>query len=298
MIHLPFTLAAYFFNALAVVASKFLLSKSIPDPLSYVFYISAISIVALFALPFTNSPDVGTFIFGSLSTVLWTLGAYFMFRSLKTGDVSRVIPLIGIIMPLILLLLAARSGEITNIQIYAIFLLIGGIVLLAFSGLKKGLNIKELSYAFFAGVFFAFSYTFLREAFLRLDFLSVLVWSRVIVLPFVLFIFLLLRKRVLGSNRPQFNLFSRTGAIFIAGQISGILAELLLVFSISLSIPALVNSLQGTQYVFLLILGFILSKKYPAVFKEKYSRMTLILKISGIVITGIGLYFLAFANNP
>src|SRR3989338_2497021 len=95
MTHLPFTLLAYFFNSLSVVANKFLLNKAIPDPLIYIFYISLLSLLSLLALPFTLYPSPFVLILASISTLLWTLGAYLMFKALKLGQVSRVIPLIG-----------------------------------------------------------------------------------------------------------------------------------------------------------------------------------------------------------
>ncbi|MBU1000369.1 hypothetical protein KKE78_03175, partial [Patescibacteria group bacterium] len=95
MSHIPFTLTAYLFNAFSVLANKFLLNKTIPDPLIYVFYISLASLLAVFCLPFTKIPSFEVFLIASLSTMLWTLGAYFMFKALKIGQVSRVIPIIG-----------------------------------------------------------------------------------------------------------------------------------------------------------------------------------------------------------
>jgi len=75
MNYLPFTLLSYFFNALTVLTNKFLLSKTIPDPLIYIFYISLVSILAILALPFTHIPNLQTISIASLSTILWTTGA-------------------------------------------------------------------------------------------------------------------------------------------------------------------------------------------------------------------------------
>ena len=90
------------------------------------------------------------------------------------------------------------------------------------------------------------------------------------------------------------NFFSKGGFIFLGGQISGAASELLILFSISFVSPVLVNSLQGTQYIFLLVFALILSKKYPAIFGEKYTFLSLTSKIAGIFLIGIGLYLLAF----
>ncbi len=82
---------------------------------------------------------------------------------------------------------------------------------------------------------------------------------------------------------------------FIAGQISAAASELLLLFSISLANPAIVNSLQGIKYVFLLALSLILGKKFPGVFKSNFQGINGLSQILGVVLIGIGLYLLAFA---
>ena len=105
-----------------------------------------------------------------------------------------------------------------------------------------------------------------------------------------------IRRKIITSSGPGINFFSKSGMLFLAGQISGAASEFLLLFSISLANPALVNSLQGTQYIFLLIFALILSKKYPEIFEEKYTFLNLIPKIAGIVLIGIGLYLLAFSQ--
>lgn len=299
MNHLPFTILAYFFNAVAVLVSKFLLSKAIPDPLVYIFYISLISLLAVLALPFTKIPNLEVFTLASLSTVMWTTGAYFMFKALKIGDISRVIPIIGTLIPLILLLFAFQTQTITTAQTWAVWTLISGMVFLTLPDWHFKLNVREIIFEVLSSVFFAVSYIVLRQAYLEFDFFSVLVWSRPILLPLGIFLLLIpnLRRRIITSQGPKINFFSKSGLIFLGGQVSGAGSEFLILFSISLANPALVNSLQGTQYVFLLFFALILAKKYPAIFQERYTPLILASKIIGISLIGIGLYLLAFFNT-
>lgn len=296
MSHLPFTLTAYLFNAFSVLTNKFLLQKTIPDPLIYIFYISLVSLLAILALPWTKIPGFPVFSLASLSTILWTLGAYFMFRALKTGDVSRVIPIIGTLIPLILLLFASQINAITTVQAWAVLILILGMIFLTLQDLLQTTFTKwEIVFEVLSGVSFAASYIVLRQAYLGLDFFSVLVWSRLILLPFGITLFLIptLRSKIITSQGLKINFFSKEGLIFAGGQVSGAISEFLLLFSISLANPALVNSLQGTQYVFLFIFALILSKKYPAIFKEKYTTFAVVSKILGIGLIGLGLYLLS-----
>lgn len=282
MIHLPFTLLGYFFNALSVLANKFLLNKSIPDPLLYVFYISLFSLLALFFLPFTLPPTLWVLLLASLSTIFWTLGTYLMFGVLKLGQVSRVIPIIGTLIPLILLIFAYQA--ISQTQIWAVLLLILGLIFLTILDWQGKLKKAELGFEFLSAVSFAFAYILLRQAYLSFDFLSVLVWSRLILIPpiAVILAFPNLRRKIVITGR-KLNLFSASGLIFLGGQALGVMSEVLILFSIYLANPALVNSLAGTQYVFLFILA-----------REKYSLANLVTKFAGIGLIGAGLYLLAF----
>lgn len=291
MNYLPFTILAYFLNALAVTADKFLLKKFIPNPLTYVFYISLFSLLVLFLIPFTHIPTLTVLILASTSTILWSFGAFFMFKALKAGQVSRVIPIIGTLTPVFLLIHASFFGTITLNQTWAVGFLILGLVFLTLLNWQGKLHLKELLYEFLAALFFAVSYLLLREAFLNMDFLTVFAWSKVILLPILaVFLFPSLRKKVATSS-------GSLGALFVGGQLAGGASQLLITFSISLATPALVNSLQGVQYVFLLVFSLLLAKKIPKIFGEKSSRIILFSKILGILVIALGLYILSFAQN-
>ncbi len=298
MSHLPFTLSAYLLNSISVTTNKFLLNKAIPDPFVYIFYVSIFSLIILPGVFMTSAPSPQIFILASVSTLLWTLGAYFMFWALKVGQVSRVIPVIGTLIPLFLLFSAAGSSAISNTQTQAVIILILGLVLLTifdWKGLPAGragkFNKSEVLFEVISAILFAISYVVLRQAYLGENFLTVLVWSRVIIVPVILLTFLIpaLRLRVTPKKEgPKTHMFSKSGMLFLASQASGGASELLLTFSISLANPALVNSLQGVQYVFLLTFGLFLG--------EKYSKLQLLIKILGIILIGAGLYLLAFSD--
>lgn len=296
MSHLPFTILAYLLNSVAVTIDKFLLTKHFPDPLVYVFYFSVFSLVALFLLPFTTPPSIQTFAMASISTLLWTTGAYFMFKAVQKGQVSRVIPIIGTLTPLLLLIHAAFFGNVTQTQFLAAGILIFGLLFLTLSDLKGRPSKQELILEFFAATLFAVSYLILHEAYKMDYFLTVLVYSRFILLPVGALILIIpkLRRIVLAQNGPKINFLSKTGALFLIGQMAGGTSEILLTFSIALATPALVNSLQGVQYGFLFLFSIILAKIFPDVYHEKYTRLVLSQKILGIGMIGTGLYLLAF----
>lgn len=292
--YLPISILAFVLNGIAVTVDKFLLVRVIPDPLFYVFYFSLVSFLAVLALPFTHIPTTEVLILSSTSTATWTLGAYFMFKALKAGQLSRVIPVIGSLNPFILFLIALITGGILINEIWGILVLILGLIFLTLNDWKGKLTKSELTFEVISATLFAFSYLILREAYLKDDVITVLVWSRFVLIPLA-FVFLIvptLRTKVIPTHTQGVSLIKRGGPLFVFGQLSAGISQLLIFFAISLANPALVNSLQGTQYVFLFVAALFLSKKFPTVFAEKYTKSGLVLKILGILFIGLGLYLL------
>lgn len=298
MNHLPFTLLAYLLNCISVLIDKFLLVRNNLNPLIYIFYISLFSLIALFFLPLTKPPSVSVLALASISTIFWTLGAYFLYKALAKGIASRVVPIIGTLTPLILLLEALATGTISNLQTLAVILLLSGLILLTINDWRGRISRYELFFEILSALLFAISYLVLRLAYLQENFLTVLVYSRLILIPLAIFILLVpsTRKIVLARQEGVVNLkfLSKSGLLFAIGQFAGGSAELLITFSISLATPALVNSLQGTQYIFLFLASIILGKYHPAIFKEKLSKMAFLAKFIGVIIIAVGLYILSF----
>ena len=291
MSHLTATLLAYFLNSISVSINKILLNKSIPDPFVYVFYVSIFSLILIPILPFTSAPTQTSIALSSFSTIFWTIGAYCMFKALKVGQVSRVIPVIGTLIPLILLLQSSGSETISINQFWAVGFLVLGLILITILDWKGKVDKQEVLFEVLSAVFFALSYILLRQSYINENFLSVLVYSRLILIPFVAICLLLptLKKRILASRGQKIKIFTAAGMIFLFGQIAGGASEILLRYSISLASPALVNSLAGTQYIFLLIFGFFL--------KERYSKKSLVLKICGIIFIAMGLFVLSYPKT-
>ncbi len=297
MNYLPFALLAYFFNGVAVLIDKFLLTAKIKNPLTYIFYISLFSFLLVLLLPFSNVPKLNVFLIASLSTVIWTSGLYCMYKALQVGLVSRVIPVIGVLIPVFLTIEAEFTRTITQAELEGIIFLILGIILLTVFEWRGHIKRHEVQFELASAILFAVSYLVLRQAFLMENFLTVLVWSRLILIPFavIILLFPLTRKIVLVKDESQSLSFkSKEGLLFLFGQSSGGASELLITFSVSLATPALVNSLQGSQYLFLFIAGLFLGKRFPEIFKEEHTPLKTSLKVAGIACITVGLYALAF----
>jgi hypothetical protein len=220
-----------------------------------------------------------------------------MYKALRVGLVSRVIPIIGVLIPIFLMVVAIFTKSINNSEIIAIIILVLGLVFLTIFEWGGHLEKDELLFEFTSAILFAISYIILRQVFLMDNFITVLVWSRLILMPlaFVLLLVPKSRKIILAKDEgPSFSLKSKMGVLFMFGQAAGGSSELLITFSVSLATPALVNSLQGSQYLFLFIISLFLGKKFPEIFKEQHTHLKTTFKILGIICIAVGLFILAF----
>lgn len=294
MSYILISIVAYLLNAVAILNNKFVLVKTVPSPLRFIFYVSALSLLTLLLLPITAPPDLNVFVLASMSSIFWTVAAFLMFTALKAGQASRVVPVIGSLVPFFLLIYyAIIDKSLTTTQIYASIILIAGLVVLVLGNLKGRLSQKEIFLEISSALLFAISYIFLKNSFDASTFLTGLVYSKIILIPVVIaFLIIPTLKAELKSTGPGLNFWSKPGFIFLSGQAAGAISQFLLSLSISLANPALVNSLQGVEYGFLFILGLILSKKYPHIFQETHSRKSVIEKVVGIILIAAGLYYL------
>lgn len=306
MNYLFIAITAYLLNAVSIIIDKILLVKKLPNPALYVFYISLFSLAVLLLAPFTTFPNLNPFLIASGSTILWTLGAYFMFKALKNGEAARVIPVIGTLIPVILLWMSALSGVVNLTEVWAVLILLSGLVFLIFPYFKGKFSKEELVLEITSALLFANSYFLLKIAYDSSSFLSIFVYSRLILIPIILIIILIpfLRKKIFTNHTqtPSLSLFSKTGFLLFIGQAAGGGSQILLTFAISLASPAVVNSIQGIQYVFLFILSLFLAKKFPTAFGEKITKIDLIGKVIGIIFIFFGLWLLAYSlpsdNKP
>ena len=79
---------------------------------------------------------------------------------------------------------------------------------------------------------------------------------------------------------------------FLSIRLAAAAAFIMLNWAISLGNIALINSLQGVQYVFLIIIVFFLSARYPKYLREELAGGVRLQKMIGIILICLGLYML------
>lgn len=297
---LPISILAYILNGGAILIDKILLKKSLPNPITYTFYVNALQLLVVLLIPFGFNPRWGeATTFATLSGIVSFFALYAFFRSLKENEASTVGPIVGMLNPLFALILGGLFlGQLlTKTQYLAFFILIVGALMLTFNLWFKNIQLeKKIAWMVAAGFLFGLSYVFLREAFLGSTFLNGLIISRATAgfLALALLTVPNIRKEIFSFHQTGNKITSKaTLTLLGSGQVMGATSGLLITFAISVANPALVNSLFGVQYLVILLISLLLAKNHPHLLDETLTKGVISQKIIGALVLSLGLYLLA-----
>jgi hypothetical protein len=294
------TILSYFIFATVSLLDKYLLTRHIPNPKVYAFYVGILGIWALVLIPFVNFliPDFITITLSLLAGAIFTFFLYGYFSALNLFEASRVIPAIGGLSPLfsfgIIYIFSFGEEILSFFEIIAFLLLTLGSVLMMMEK-EKFITLKSLQLSSIASLLGALSFVLSKYVFLAQPFWSGMIWIRIG--AFLAALFFLFSKEVRKEvflKRIGFK--KNTATIFLLDQVMGAVANILYEWAVAL-VPlaslAIISALSGIQYVFLFIFITFLSFKSPQILKEKISKEILFQKIGAILLIGTGLAVLA-----
>lgn len=312
------TIGAYFINAGVYVADKFLLSKKIHSSIAYAFYVgvwSVFNIFLLFIAPWTPNPR--ELILDLLAGFLFLVTLVFWYKALHQSEASRVVPVVGALVPLFSFILSfVFLGEtLSNTQLLAFIILICGGVLISIKQTKVYLfqkvvnRFREIMGDIFgevpssvqpasrllvnsvaAAVFFAGYYVLMKYIYTYQPFIGSFVWSRLgSFIGVLLMLFIpdwrkLIVAQQKGAKTPKNILF------FLLVRLLAAAAFIMINYAISLGNVAIVNALQGAQYLFLFVIILLISTRFPKVLNEQLGGGVFLQKLIGTVMVCLGLY--------
>lgn len=304
-----FALIAYFLLAIVSIGDKFLLNKIKLHYKEYSFYSAIYSSVLLFLLPFIKiTLSLQEILFATTSGFLFVLGVMFYFKAMEVYDASQVVPTMSATMPIATFgfgyYLAKFVPDIfsgfvvSRNEILAFVFLVAGTFLI--NSNKGKINYKSYLLSITAASFFAISLLMANIVYSKCDFIEGFLWIKLgwLVFALVLLIDKRFRNEMIQKNKVKSEEKTKRMFLVILTQIGGGVGGLLQNYSISLANlgqVAVVNSMQGIQYAFLLIFSIILSKIFPNIIKEDLSKEILSKKIISIIIITIGLIILAYS---
>lgn len=309
-------IGSYFINAGVYVADKFLLSRRVHSSIVYAFYVGIWSIFNFVILIFDPFMPTLKWLMIDLSAgALFLFTMVFWYKALHQSEATRVVPIVGSLVPVFTLLLSTVFlGTVLNNQeaISFVVLALGGILIsvrrtklympswvyrriheiLGSIHARYRPTERLLQNSIISSFFFAAYYILMKYIYLNQPFIGSFVWSRLGTFLGVLAILFIPRWRQAivdyrQDSSRQTNLF-----FFLAVRIAAAVAFISLNWAISLGDVALINVLQGTQYLFLLVIVLILSVRYPKIYKEELGGEVMLQKIAGVILVSLGLYLL------
>lgn len=301
-------LLGYFFNALASVFDKFLLSDGrIGSPLLYAFYTSLVSLFALILLPFGFLFVGGEAVFlGLLAGFLFLVGLVAFYEAVKRSEVSRAAPLIGVSIVGFLFLLSfpQGTGSFLNIgvtDILALGLLSAGSFALVKHG-GRGRDPQFIRLVTVAAALMAASLIVLKQSYELSNFSTGFVWSRLgmFLTGMSFLLFPVFRGQIFSSSKHHAKPTARnlgTASFFALNKVFGGAGAFLIAYAVSLGPVTFIQGMNGAQFAFLFLLIIPLSRRYPDIFHEKLDRVDMLEKIIGILLLAAGVFLIASSGN-
>ncbi len=311
---------SYFINAGVYVADKFLLSKKIHSSISYAFFVGIWSIFNFVILIFDPwLPNLREFGLDVSAGLLFLITLVVWYKALHQSEATRVVPIVGALVPIFSFMLSyIFLGEtLGEQQLLAFLILICGGVLISvkhtrFYYLKEvGEKVRSIFGDVFgafqvelrptrrlifnstaAALLFASYYVLIKYIYMNQPFIGSFVWSRLgTFIGTIIILFVPEWRRLIilhqkGQKSPK-NL-----SFFISVRLLAALAFIMLNWAISLGNVALINSLQGVQYLFLIGLVLFLSSRFPKILEEELGGGVLVQKFIGASLVCTGLYML------
>ena len=303
---------AYLFLAIANLLDKFLVDKVLPSSRVYAFIVCLFGSLSFLAAPwFLKWPGWGGLGINLLAGAVFAVALWLLYESLRRGEASRALVLIGGATPVFSLIISAIFlKETPGIkELIGISCLIAGIMIVAFLPQQRSFlarvlrklrlvqDVKTGYFTFALSSALAYSLYFLisKQAYLEQEFLSAFIWTRLGALILVLFFLFSkpVRRGIHLAIRPKKSRQSKKPlSLIIINQLTGATGFLLQNYAIFLGSVVLVNALQGVQYAFLLIISTVLAVMSPKLLKETFSWKIFLRKTLAVVVIAIGLFFI------
>jgi drug/metabolite transporter (DMT)-like permease len=292
------TIFANFLFAVAFIIDKHFVSNTKLKPVSYTFYSGIFQVLFLLLIPVIGFtlPETRLLIIGVFDGALFILALMIFYKALRASEASRVIPVVGAAVPIFTILLAyVVLGEFLTIQQFAafVFFITGGLLISSKFDQGEFSVINGFLLAIVAGFFFALYYTLIKFIYLYVSFFDGFILLQIGGFLGALMLLASKKNREIIFSAPSM-VKKKTASLFVPNKVLAALAAVMVFYAISIegSNVAIISSLQSVQYVFVLLLAIILSKRLPSLYREQISSGVIVQKVVAIFIIGIGLALL------
>ncbi|MEI7512423.1 MAG: DMT family transporter [Candidatus Uhrbacteria bacterium] len=297
-------IGGHLLNAIAFIVDKTLLSSSFKRSGTYAAVIGFFSGLVLFLAPWiAHLPDPITWIAIATFGITFVLAMWGFFEALSRAEASRVVPVVGSLIPLFTLVasMILIHERLTGRTLVGFVILIIATLLLTRSGHKdKHLDHSTFYLCIGSAFVFAISTALGKFAFERAPFLDVFVLSRLFSAATALLIpifSLEVRKELSSLFKPKKEQNGKgyhAAALMLFGQICGAIGFIGVQYAVALGSATVVNALQAVQYAAIVLLAWIGGKKLAALLHEERTWHVLLFKGLAIIFVGVGLAFVSW----
>jgi len=288
-----FAILPYALYSVTNYIEKFIVDKEVGEPATLTILSGFLTIiVAVFLFLIKGLPLVAPFQAFILLVIGMLLIFYYIpyFKALSLDDASRVVPLYQFypIFSLVLSFIFLHQG-LKGIQLIGFFLItIGGFLLGTEKVTGKIFSLrKSFWYMMLASLMYActgilFKFVTVSDFWVSMSYQTLGIAFG----GFLLFLYSPYRKVFL---RDMKTIKKKVVVALTASQWITLLADFSYFYAITLTSVAIVSVMQGTQPLFLLLFGLILTLFFPQIIKEDISRKTLCTKLVAVILLFAGI---------
>ncbi len=293
-------LAGHLANAVAFLIDKALLNATLKHSATYAALIGTTSLLGLLFLPFVNEwPDAGLLVYCAAFGITFVLALWGFFEALKQGEASRVVPVVGSLVPLFTLMGAYVffTERLTADQTIGFVLLLAATWVLARGKTTKRLTNRTLLICVLSAVLFAVASLFGKYVFDRMDFAGAFVVSRLFAAAtgvLIGFFHIGAQKEIREFLRPKSATTQRTSLAWpVIGQLFGGMGFIMVHLAIKGGSPSIVNALQAVQYGSIVLVAWFGGHRIRKLLKEERTPQVMLVKTGAILAIGLGLALIA-----
>lgn len=293
-------------NGAAFVIDKTLLRKSFRQPATYAGLIGLLGILAVVLLPFgVHVPSNHGWIPILVSGATFPLALWFFFIALAKGEATRVVPVVGSLIPVLTLMATSvfLGERFENAQLGGFALLVFATILLSGAGgkTKGSLRASTVGAAVISAVLFTTSFVTVKVGYDAEGFISTFAFSRfagviaaIAILAWDERAYMEIRNVLFPGQISAKQLRGKRLAFLLVlfAQSLGAAGFVLVQYAISLGSAALVNAIQAVQYAFLVLVAFLFAKKAPDLLGENLTPAVVARKLVAICFVAAGLWLI------
>lgn len=294
-----FAFLAYLFLAISALFDRYLLTGPITNPKIYTIYQGLLGLGAgMVLLPFISlDMPIQLILLGVGAGLARIFAILFLAKSISIEEVSRVLPIVGALIPTFLfflvLIFIPGSSHISAQYILAFVLLIVGSLSISTRHISLIFSyLKTAIYPAISAFIFAIGFLLTKLFFLKHDFLSgifLILLGGGLGSIILLLVPTATKEVAISKQKTSIPILFVVGVIFGA---LGVLSQFYALFLADASQIPLINALEGIRDVFLIGLIYLISLKNPKLLREEMKGAVLGQKIFAILLIWTGLILL------